>query len=118
MTSEQSRIAWMGFFAVVGGSALASLAGAIADDTSSALLAVTWGIGAFLAALWVWSDDVDAREFRFTRDGWSALGWICAFLFPPAGILLGIVLHARRSAQGRPMVLASLAALAGYAILA
>jgi hypothetical protein len=118
MSRSQLRVAWVGFFAVVGGAALASLAGLVARDASAGLLVVAWVIGAFLGGIWVWSDDVRARELRFTRDGWSVLGWMCVFLLPPLGLVLGLVLRARGSSQGAPMIAASIAALGAYSILA
>jgi hypothetical protein len=118
MNRSQVRVAWVGFFAVTGGAALASLAGLVARDDSPGLLAVVWVIGAFLGSIWAWSDDVDARELRFTRDGWSVLGWIVVFLLPPLGVVFGLVLRARGSSQGVPMIAASLAAFAAYSILA
>jgi hypothetical protein len=118
MGRSQARLGWVGFFSVVGGAVLATLAGLIAHDRSAPLLAVTWVIGAFLGSIWAWSDDAEARELRFTGDGWSILGWMCVFLLPPAGIVLGLVLRTRGSSQGMPMVAVSLAALAAYAALA
>jgi predicted membrane channel-forming protein YqfA (hemolysin III family) len=118
MSRSQARLAWVGFFAVVGGAALASLAGLLARDTSSGLLVVAWVIGAFLGSIWAWSDDVDARELRFTRDGWTVLGWMCVFLLPPLGVALGLVLRARGSSQGTPMIAVSVAAFAAYSIFA
>lgn len=118
MSRSQARLAWVGFFAVVGGAGLATAAGLVARDTSPALLVVAWLIGAFLGSVWAWSDDVDARELRFTRDGWSVLGWMSVFLLPPLGAVLGLVLRARGSSQGIPMIAASVAAFAAYVALA
>jgi hypothetical protein len=118
MSRSQARVAWVAFFAVTGGAALASLAGLVAREDSPGLLAVAWVIGAFLAGIWVWSDDPEARELRFTQDGWSVLGWMCAFLLPPVGLLLGLILRARGSPQGVPMIAASIGAFAAYSILA
>ena len=107
MSRSQVRIAWVAFFAVIGGATLASVAGLVAQDASSGLLATTWVIGAFLGSIWAWSDDVDARELRFTRDGWSVLGWMCVFLLPPLGVVVGLVLRARRrTCNGDPMIAA------------
>lgn len=123
MSRSQARLAWVGFFAVIGGAGLATAAGLVARDSSPGLLVVAWVIGAFLGSVWAWSDDVDARELRFTRDGWSrdgwsVLGWMSVFLLPPLGAALGLVLRARGSAQGIPMIAASVATFAAYAALA
>jgi hypothetical protein len=118
MSRSQVRVAWVGFFAVVGGAALASFAGLLAHDSSPGLLVVAWVIGAFLGGVWVLSPDPDAGELRFTSDGWSVLGWMCAFLLPPLGVIIGLVLRARGSSQGFPMIAASIAAFAAYSILA
>jgi hypothetical protein len=118
VSRSQARVAWVAFFAVCGGAFLASIAGLVARDSSAGLLTVAWVIGAFLGSMWAWSDDVDARELRFTRDGWSVLGWMCVFLLPPLGVVLGLVLRARGSSQGVPMIAASVTALGAYALLA
>ena len=118
MTRPQVHLAWVAFFAVVGGSALATLAGLLAKDTAPALLAVAWVIGAFLGSLWTWSGDPRARELTFTSDGWTIVGWMVAFLFPPLGVVLGLVLWARGSSQGIPMVVASVGISAAYFVLA
>ena len=75
-------------------------------------------IGAFLGSLWAWSDDPRAKELSFTNDGWSVVGWMVAFLLPPLGVVLGLVLRARGSSQGTPMIAVSVATFAAYLILA
>jgi cytochrome bd-type quinol oxidase subunit 2 len=76
-----------------------------------------WFVGASLGALVAWSEPVETADVRFTRDGWSVLGWLCVFLLPVVGIALGLLLRARGSRQGLPMVVVSVAAIGLYALL-
>ena len=111
------RTGWIALLAVVGGSACAAAVGAIAVP-SPAVVALCWFVGASVAALWAWYDDVSTNEFAFTADGALLLCWLSVFLLPPLGAVLGVALWSRGETQGRTMLLASVAALGAYAAIA
>jgi hypothetical protein len=103
MKNTIARMAWIGFFAVCGGSATAALVAFVVSDAPP-WVAAGWGIGACAAAVGVWRDEIGAEEFRFTEDGALAVGWIAAFLVPPLGILIGASLVRRGNGRGKPLI--------------
>lgn len=118
MTSSQNRAARVAFFAVLGASVASVAFGLLADASNPAAIMVVWFAGAMVGLVASWDFEAVRAEMRFTSDGWSLLGWLCVFFMPIVGIVIGGVLRARGSAQGLPMVGASLAALALYAAFA
>jgi hypothetical protein len=118
MSRSQARAAWIAIFSIAAGSALAAATGLLVNGASPGAVAIAWFIGASASATWVWSDHVKPNEFRFTSEGWSVLGWLAAVLFPPLGVVIGMVLRTRGSTQGIPMIAASLALFAVYAVAA
>lgn len=126
MDQSQKRVAWIAAYAVLGAAMFSSVAGRIASEHSVGLLIGTWIMGALAGSLFAWRVGEKAQtlhiptkhDLRFTRDGWSALAWLSVFIVPPVGVVLGVWLRARGSAQGGPMILASTAAMAIYLTLA
>jgi hypothetical protein len=115
MSRTSTRAAWAALLAAGAGGLLVLLV-TVATTVTRPTAALIWFLGAAASYAWIWREEA-TRELRFTSDGASALAWLCAFFLPPVGIAIGAVLWRRGSAQGLPMILVSLAALAVYALI-
>ena len=65
---------------------------------------------------WLEEGRFPKEEFRFTPDGWAAVGWISLVVMPPLAVGIGVWLRRRGDARGRPLFLAGLLVTAACVI--